>query len=56
MFDIKELLFPNIITVLVQLSDRSYFLLYRKYLHEPVLKILDKKQMLIRKLILKLNV
>lgn len=44
MFDIKELLFPNIITVLVQLSATGViFLLYRKYLHEPVLKILDKK-------------
>src|SRR5690625_1898946 len=44
MFDIKELLFPNNITVLVQLSATGViFLLYRKYLHEPVLKILDKK-------------
>ena len=42
--DIKELLFPNVLTVLVQLcSTGVIFLLYKKYLHEPVLKILDKK-------------
>lgn len=42
--DIRELLFPNIITVLVQLCATGViFLLYKKYLHEPVLEILDKK-------------
>lgn len=42
--DIKALLFPNIITVLVQLCATGViFLLYKKYLHEPVLEILDKK-------------
>lgn len=42
--DIKELLFPNVITVLVQLcSTGVIYFLYKKYLHEPVLKVLDNK-------------
>ena len=44
MFDISGQLFPNIITLLVQLCATAViFVLYRKFLHEPVLKILDKK-------------
>lgn len=44
MLDIEKLLIPNIITILVQLSATGViFLLYRKYLHNPVLNILDKK-------------
>lgn len=44
MFDIKELLFPQLLTVLVQLAATGVlFFLYAKYLHQPVLKILDKK-------------
>ncbi len=42
--DIKALLFPNILTILVQLCATGViFLVYKKYLHEPVLKIMDKK-------------
>lgn len=42
--DIKELLFPNILTILVQLCATGViFLVYKKYLHAPVLKIMDKK-------------
>ena len=44
MLDIKELLFPNLITVLVQLCATGViFALYMKYLHTHLLLILDKK-------------
>lgn len=42
--DIKELLFPNILTLLSQLAATGViYLLYRKYVHAFVLDILDKK-------------
>lgn len=44
MFDIPEQLFPNILTILVQLSATGVIVfLYMKFLHQPVLRILDKK-------------
>lgn len=44
MFDISEQLFPNIITLLVQLGATGViFILYKKYLHQVVLDIMDKK-------------
>lgn len=44
MFDISEQLFPNLITVIVQLCATGViFLLYKKYLHKPVLKLMDRK-------------
>lgn len=42
--DVEALLFPQLLTVLVQLgSTFVIYLLYKRFLHEPVLKILDKK-------------
>lgn len=44
MFDIAEQLFPNIVTIFVQLCATGViYLLYRKYLHQKVLIIMDKK-------------
>lgn len=44
MFDIKELLFPNILTLIVQLcATFVIYLVYRKYLHKPVIKLLDER-------------
>lgn len=44
MFDIAEQLFPNIITIGVQLCATGViYVLYKKYLHQPVLKLMDKK-------------
>lgn len=44
MFDISEQLFPNIITILVQLCATGViFLFYKKKLHQPVLELMDKK-------------
>ena len=42
MFDIADKLFPNLLTLLTQLSATGViYLLYRKYLHEPVMAYLD---------------
>ncbi|AMC93731.1 hypothetical protein AOC36_06960 [Erysipelothrix larvae] len=44
MFDIAQQLFPNLMTILVQLCATGViYVLYKKYLHLPVLKIMDKK-------------
>ena len=42
MFDIADKLFPNVLTLLTQLGATGViYLLYRKYLHEPVMNYLD---------------
>ena len=42
MLDIADKLFPNILTLLTQLGATGViYLLYRKYLHEPVMSYLD---------------
>lgn len=42
MFDIADKLFPNLLTLFAQLSATGIiYLLYRKYLHEPVMSYLD---------------
>lgn len=42
MFDIADKLFPNILTLLTQLGATGViYLLYRRYLHEPVMNYLD---------------
>lgn len=42
MFDIADKLFPNLLTLLTQLSATGViYVLYRKYLHEPVMAYLD---------------
>lgn len=42
MIDIADKLFPNILTLLTQLAATGViYLLYRKYLHEPVMDYLD---------------
>ena len=44
MFDISEQLFPNLITILVQLCATGViFIMYKKYLHQVVLDFIDKK-------------
>lgn len=44
MFDIAEQLFPNPITMAVQLCATAVlFIIYRRFLHQPVLKLLNKK-------------
>ena len=44
MFDISEQLFPNLITILVQLCATGViFIMYKKYLHQIVLDFIDKK-------------
>lgn len=44
MFDIADKLFPNILTLLAQLAATGViYMLYRKYLHEPVMSYLDKQ-------------
>lgn len=44
MIDIADKLFPNILTLLTQLGATGViYLLYRKYLHEPVMNYLDKQ-------------
>lgn len=44
MFDIFQQLVPNVMTLVVQLCATGViYLLYRKYLHQPVIKILDQK-------------
>lgn len=44
MFDIAEQLFPNLLTLIVQLSATGViFLIYRKYLHKPVIDLMDRK-------------
>lgn len=44
MFDIADKLFPNILTLLTQLGATGViYLLYRKYLHEPVMNYLDSQ-------------
>lgn len=44
MVDIADKLFPNIITILVQLAATGViYLLYRKYVHEHVLNYLDSQ-------------
>lgn len=46
--DIANLLFPNIVTVIVQLlATGVIYLLYKKYLHEPVQKYLTTRADLI---------
>lgn len=44
MFDIADKLFPNILTLLAQLGATGViYLLYRKYLHQPVMNYLDSQ-------------
>lgn len=44
MFDIADKLFPNLLTLLTQLAATGViYLLYRKYLHEPVMAYLDRQ-------------
>src|SRR5690625_3995716 len=44
MIDIAEKLFPNLLTLLAQLAATGIiYLLYRKYLHQPVMNYLDKQ-------------
>lgn len=44
MVDIADKLFPNILTILVQLAATGIiYLLYRKYVHEHVMNYLDKQ-------------
>lgn len=47
-FDIVSKLFPNLLTMLTQLAATFViYLLYKKYLHEPVLNYLDNRRNLI---------
>lgn len=44
MFDIANKLFPNILTLLAQFAATGViYVLYRKYLHEPVMSYLDQQ-------------
>lgn len=44
MFDIAGQLLPNLLTISVQLCATGViFLVYKKYLHKPVLEIMDRK-------------
>ncbi len=44
MVDITDKLFPNLLTLLVQLAATGViYFLYRKYLHEPVMAYLDRQ-------------
>lgn len=44
MVDIADKLFPNILTILVQLAATGViYILYRKYVHEHVMNYLDKQ-------------
>lgn len=44
MLDIADKLFPNLLTLLAQLAATGIlYLLYRKYLHQPVMDYLDRQ-------------
>ncbi len=48
MIDIAGKLFPNVLTLLTQLCATGViFLMYRKFLHQPVLRYLENRQRLI---------
>lgn len=47
-FDVVSKLFPNILTMITQLlATFIIFILYKKFLHEPVLAYLDKRQAIV---------
>lgn len=47
-FDVVSKLFPNILTMITQLAATAIiFMLYKKFLHEPVLAYLDKRKELV---------